>query len=855
MKKKFSRILGVAVSLALVLALVPAGLLALGTPNVSLDDDTISASTDYTIMFYISEAVAEGEDIIIDFPSDTSIAGVDAADCTIAATSGIGSDAFSATAATSISKDSRELTITVPDVNTQDQIGVGALVQVVVDDVLNPTSPGDDYTLEVSTTNEDAVESSVYEIDVPTIPALPGIVTLYNPGDILMGMYTGSAAIQDAIDDAGEDYKITIGAGTYTEDPDTTLGTTGYDGLTFVGVGAAEDVIIKGDWYIDSYSDEVTIENVTCKGEMEIYGDGCLIEDCIFEKSSSTSSETLCKYDGSDTLGGEITDCTFDTTKGSTDDVGLYIDDDGLTVSGCSFTVDEDDWGIELYYDATVKDCDFTGSSGIGVYLEDEIGIVTGCTFDGLENAFYVYDDDDGSLIAENTIMNCTGDAIYVDGVDTEYLRIINNTIEDTDEDYYAIYVEDDADYMIVVFNSFLGNELNIYNESGYDLNATNNWWGDPDGPDADSIVEYDSDSGIITSPALGATVTAAKVALESDSLDAKADTGVKVATDATSGNEPLVMAAAAYKGNPKTDTPYPVMGSYVDIYMSDAGDADEATIRIYNDRVSESTKLLVWNELQGKWMEASDQGVSTFGGYVWCKVQDEDTLPIFEDMTGIPFVLANVPLPPPEAVVIQLTGPPAGVTDVALTNVAFTWDMVEDATFYKFVLSANADLSDPLISASLSTAAYLYTGTLSYSTPYFWMVEGMEGAEVLGESSLASFVTEAEPPPPPPEPEPEVYCCPTCGLCYNTPEELAAHWAAIHVPPPEVILYTCPTCGLSFDTPAELELHWEAIHAPPPPVPPEPVTTPGYIWAIIAVGAVLMIAVIVLIVRTRRVA
>jgi len=39
----------------------------------------------------------------------------------------------------------------------------------------------------------------------------------------------------------------------------------------------------------------------------------------------------------------------------------------------------------------------------------------------------------------------------------------------------------------------------------------------------------------------------------------------------------------------------------------------------------------------------------------------------------------------------------------------------------------------------------------------------------------------------------------------------------------------------------------------PPPPVTPEP-TTPGYIWAVIGIGAALCIAVVVLIVRTRRV-
>ncbi len=83
---------------------------------------------------------------------------------------------------------------------------------------------------------------------------------------------------------------------------------------------------------------------------------------------------------------------------------------------------------------------------------------------------------------------------------------------------------------------------------------------------------------------------------------------------------------------------------------------------------------------------------------------------------------------------------------------------------------------------------------------------------------------------------------------------------------------YTCPQCGVSFDTEAELAPHWDAVHKPAPPVapevtveveaPPAPDVTveapaaaaPAYIWLIIGIGAVLVIAVIVLIVRTRRV-
>lgn len=59
--------------------------------------------------------------------------------------------------------------------------------------------------------------------------------------------------------------------------------------------------------------------------------------------------------------------------------------------------------------------------------------------------------------------------------------------------------------------------------------------------------------------------------------------------------------------------------------------------------------------------------------------------------------------------------------------------------------------------------------------------------------------------------------------------------------------VWTCSFCGDTFATEAELSAH---IAAEYPTVP----TTPGYVWAIIGVGFVLVIAVIVLITRTRRV-
>ncbi|GAI22223.1 unnamed protein product, partial [marine sediment metagenome] len=179
-------------------------------PSVSLTNHLISHTADYSVTFTISEDVAEGEDIIVEFPTDTDISGITDtdtdSDVTVAATSGIGSDAFTATQAGSATV-GQQLTITVPDVNAEDKIGAGATVQVVVSGVVNPSAPGD-YTLAVSTTNEDAVESNAYTITPPTIPPVPGIVEVYNPAGILMAQFTGATAIADAIAAAGEGYTI-----------------------------------------------------------------------------------------------------------------------------------------------------------------------------------------------------------------------------------------------------------------------------------------------------------------------------------------------------------------------------------------------------------------------------------------------------------------------------------------------------------------------------------------------------------------------------------------------------------------------------------------------------------------------
>lgn len=138
---------------------------------------------------------------------------------------------------------------------------------------------------------------------------------------------------------------------------------------------------------------------------------------------------------------------------------------------------------------------------------------------------------------------------------------------------------------------------------------------------------------------------------------------------------------------------------------------------------------------------------------------------------------------------------PTAGATNVPVKP-SFAWNPADWATGYEFVLATNTAYSTPLISKTganaLTGTTYLSEQTLAYSTTYYWRVRAISKTS---QSAWAEgvFTTVAAPPPPP-------------------------------TPPPS------------------------------PPPAPKP-TTPAYIWVIIGIGAALVIAVIILIIRTRRVA
>jgi hypothetical protein len=146
---------------------------------------------------------------------------------------------------------------------------------------------------------------------------------------------------------------------------------------------------------------------------------------------------------------------------------------------------------------------------------------------------------------------------------------------------------------------------------------------------------------------------------------------------------------------------------------------------------------------------------------------------------------------------------PEPGADDVILSP-SFQWNAADWATGYAFVLADNPDFTNPLVNktgaSALKTTAYMSEVELEYDTTYYWKVAAI-GEDTQSEWAVGVFKTMAEAKEPPPP---------------------------VTVSPP--------------------------VTLPPAPAAP-PIIEPIYLWVIIAIGAVLIVALIVLIVRTRRVA
>jgi hypothetical protein len=243
--------------------------------------------------------------------------------------------------------------------------------------------------------------------------------------------------------------------------------------------------------------------------------------------------------------------------------------------------------------------------------------------------------------------------------------------------------------------------------------------------------------------------------------------------------------------------------GNRIDIRIRKKGEAWGAASKIYNVSVTATSpsRIVVaptdWPGLPNteyEWHARFDQAVS--GDVVrtpWCAVQ---TLK----------VAGGTIIQQPHAGPILLS--PQGGATTGLTP-GISWAPFSGATKYQVILATDSELKNRVAGTPVFVTAPSWQPTepLEYDTSYFAAVTAVE--PTVSPQSVISFTTREKPAPPPPAPAPPV--------------------VVKEVPAP-------------------------VINIPPAPAPaPVQQITPAFIWAIVIIGAILVIAVIVLIVRTRR--
>jgi len=803
-KKKFSRILGVGLTIALLTSLIltasPVGA-NVTTATVTVGNDDISASTTYDIVFKVNTDLTTAGTITVVFPSDTDASGCDAdTNVTVQSSAGIWSGTLNVetdvTAANITVVDDQTITFTLGALASSILEGANVRIKFKNNCVENPSAIGDDYTLTVATSTETtAVTSEAYEMEAPTISPLPGIVTGRNSANVILYQETGDDAIANAITTTGV-VTIEVGPGTYDDDITCSVADqviTSTDGalVTIIAADATTGTV--------GITAAATFDGFTVEGTVTVGAADAIVTDCVFQAAIGAILNAA----------ADIDDCTFEVED---TEVGADVTAVDGTITGCVFDVEDTGTGVDIGANTTIENSMFNGASGTGIdFTATATATIEGNTFDGLDTAIVASAGTPTLDISGNAISNCAAEAINVD-VAAVLVTIIGNTISDNEDDILLVDVTADAEVIFLTFNSITGNTKSVdNNDTTNTVDATNNWWGSVTGPEVDSEGLVDDDPWLFADVSNGIVVTGAA------SLDAKSTAGVIVSSNATATNEPVSIAAATYAGNPGTAAVPGVASDYFDVYVNNTGgDATSFSIMLYGG-VGSDTKAYVWGAGLGEWVECDTQAVNVYAGAVTVTVT-ATTIPTLTDLSGLPFALSTpaavMTLPTP-----TILAPDTGSDDVSLTP-TLVWSAVTGADGYYLQLADNANFVLPMAKldgdlARLIVTAYTYITELPYSTPYYWRVKAVSGtvaASNLKESSWATsvFLTKAE------------------------PEEVL----------PPIVVETQPAAPAPIIEPIV-----EVI------TPAAEMITPAWIYIIIGVGGLLVIAVVVLIVRTRRVA
>jgi hypothetical protein len=822
MKSKLFKVIGVVATIAIlasVLVAVPA--MAITQPTVTMAAQgagtagVISNTNKYTITFTAGAALTATVDkIVVAFPATTNITGFVAGDATFEVLTGIGGGPIGAgTPATAVAVTgtypaAQTLTITVP----AGGIGSGSLVGLTIGTVTgitNPTTAGT-YTLTVGTTTgagvvvEAAVTSASYTIVNPTPVAVAGVASVYNTAGILMSQSNSFTTALAGVTAGGT---IKLSAGTYN---------TAFVGnaisCTIQGTGTASDVILKstGAWNMTGATvvfDGVTIDNTTAALTMTASTAGTIKNSAL--KGGVTTLAGL--LDTVDT-------CTVTVLTGA---VGIAAGGTAPTIKNSTFSIAGTGVGIGATVATTITADTFTGAvAGQGVVLTTGgTSAITGSTFTTLTDAVQITTPACATFIG-NTVDACgvaaTTPTFIINSVGAAGFAASNNKI--TNSKYYVATVTLNDALVSFIYNDLSGSVKGFNNVAAVmNLLCTNNYWGTVD-PAATGIntakVNYANKQ--TAAPGANGKVVSAAAVVTNATLGVTVNTYLTGTTTASNAGQIGFAVLAANPTVVAVPTTITAVKYYDILVAAPAVATDDTYITLLGTTaapITASSCVYIYNAAFGRWDgPCTVIALNTFANSIQVKV-------LASQLTGTPIVLATTnPVIGGIGVPVAVATPNIGATGIDPTNLTFSWPAVAGATGYNFVLadsSANPGTAHFAIidySNTTDVNAITVQEVLKYNHTYYWEVQAFN-ASTTGAFSVLFFTTELEP---------------------------VATTTATVAPPVTTTVTAPPATSVSVITlPGETT----------------PATIPPYLlWAVIAVGAVLIIVVIVLIVRTRRV-
>jgi parallel beta-helix repeat protein len=380
------------------------------------------------------------------------------------------------------------------------------------------------------------------------------------------------ANIQDGIDAVGAS-TVNVLPGTYNEAVSITKD------LVLQTTGSAEETIIQ--YHPDVVTVDLDGETVVIDGftiaegtaptsgihvDYLYDGSSLTVKDCIITQNYGRGIYAWSIEEDSSLI---IEDNTVSDNDYHGIDIEYVAGGSSVTISGNTITDNGDNWegdGCGIYLgtvDASTVTIDdentITGNAGDGIYngsMQDastyEITGNNNISSNGDDGVHIHLYEDSIATIHDNIINDNTENGIYVSevfgGGDSSELVADYNTISDNGN--CGVLISEggmDEDYLVTISDCndiFDNSEHGVYNESGYMVDATENWWGDESGPDGAGPGSGDSISG---------------------------DVDYEPWLRAPCGEEGLPPVAAARANPPTGQAPHPVQ-----FYDMSTGDIDE---------------------------------------------------------------------------------------------------------------------------------------------------------------------------------------------------------------------------------------------------------------------------------------